>query len=70
MGTFMSGLTAILFFITIIVAALSSAVSMMEVAVAYLVEEKHVTRVKATSGNIHFLLSAWEHLLVVVRATF
>lgn len=54
MGTFMSSLTAILFFITIIVAALSSAVSMMEVAVAYLVEEKNVTRMKATVGIFIF----------------
>jgi NSS family neurotransmitter:Na+ symporter len=44
-----SGVTAILFFITILVAALTSSISMMEVGVAYLVEEKHFTRFKATA---------------------
>lgn len=56
MGNVVSGVVAILFFLTVIVAALSSAVSMMEVGVAYLVEEKHVTRAKATLGIFFFAL--------------
>jgi NSS family neurotransmitter:Na+ symporter len=43
----LSGLVSILFFLTILVAAVSSAISMLEVGVAYLVEEKHLTRGKA-----------------------
>ncbi len=43
----LSGLVSILFFLTILVAAVSSAISMLEVGVAYLVEEKHFTRGKA-----------------------
>ena len=39
-----SALVAILFFLTILVAALTSAISMMEVGVAYLVEEKGMRR--------------------------
>lgn len=45
---FLSAATAILFFISITVAALSSAISMFEVGVAYLVEEQHISRRKAT----------------------
>ena len=41
------GLIAILFFIALLVAALTSSISMLEVAVAYLVEEKGVSRIKA-----------------------
>ena len=41
------GLIAILFFVALLVAALTSSISMLEVAVAYLVEEKKFTRVKA-----------------------
>ena len=41
------GLVAILFFTALLVAALTSSISMLEVAVAYLVEEKNFTRVKA-----------------------
>ncbi len=44
----LSGIIAIVFFLTILVAALTSAISMMEVGVAYLVEEKNFTRGKAT----------------------
>ena len=47
-GVLLSGIVAILFFITILVAALTSSISMMEVGVAYLVEEKGMTRAKAT----------------------
>ncbi len=47
---------AILFFITILVAALSSAISMFEVGVAYLVEEKGISRRTATLGLFAF---AW-----------
>ena len=38
------GLIAILFFVSLLVAALTSSISMMEVAVSYLVEEKKVSR--------------------------
>ena len=41
------GVIAIVFFVALIVAALTSSISMMEVAVAYLVEEKKFTRVGA-----------------------
>ena len=44
----LSNLVAILFFLTVLVAALTSAISMFEVGVAYLVEEKKFTRVSAT----------------------
>lgn len=50
MGAFspvVSSLVAVLFFITILVAALTSAISMYEVGVAYLVEEKNMSRKKA-----------------------
>ena len=43
-----SAAVSILFFLTILVAALSSSISMMEVGVAYLVEEKDVPRKRAT----------------------
>ena len=51
MGTnipWISAIVAILFFLTILVAALTSAVSMFEVGVAYLTEEKGCSRKKAT----------------------
>ena len=41
------GLVAILFFIALLVAALTSAISMFEVGVAYLVEERKMSRVGA-----------------------
>ena len=41
------GVIAILFFIALLVAALTSSISMLEVAVAYLVEEKNFSRVAA-----------------------
>jgi len=47
-GPILSAIVAILFFLTILVAALTSAISMIEVGVAYLVEEKGFTRGKAT----------------------
>ncbi len=47
-GQVISAAVSILFFLTILVAALSSSISMMEVGVAYLVEEKKLTRHKAT----------------------
>ena len=43
----LSSLVAVLFFLTILVAALTSAISMYEVGVAYLVEEKKLSRKKA-----------------------
>ena len=42
------GLIAILFFVALLVAALTSSISMLEVAVAYLVEEKGVSRTAAS----------------------
>lgn len=47
-GQVISAAVSILFFLTILVAALSSSISMMEVGVAYLVEEKKLSRHKAT----------------------
>ena len=41
------GFIAILFFLALLVAALTSSISMLEVAVAYLVEEKKFSRVSA-----------------------
>ena len=41
------GFVAILFFVALLVAALTSSISMLEVAVAYLVEEKNFSRVAA-----------------------
>ena len=41
------GLVAILFFLALLVAALTSSISMLEVAVAYLVEEKKIPRIWA-----------------------
>lgn len=41
------GIVAIVFFIALLVAALTSSISMLEVAVAYLVEEKKFTRTRA-----------------------
>ena len=41
------GFVAILFFVALLVAALSSSISMLEVAVAYLVEEKNMKRINA-----------------------
>ncbi len=51
MATFspiLSSVVAILFFLTVLIAALTSAVSLFEVGVAYLVEEKNVKRLPAT----------------------
>lgn len=44
----LSSVVAILFFVTILFAALTSSVSMLETGVAYLVDEKHMKRWKAT----------------------
>ena len=51
-----SAIVAILFFVTILVAALTSAISMMEVGVAYLTEEKGLKRKTATFAITAF---AW-----------
>jgi NSS family neurotransmitter:Na+ symporter len=48
MGTTMSVIVAVLFFFTVVIAALSSAISMMEVGVAYLVGERGFSRKSAT----------------------
>lgn len=44
-----SAVVSILFFLTILVAALTSSISMIEVGTAYLVEEKNMTRGKAVA---------------------
>lgn len=52
MGTaspLLSRIISILFFLTVVIAALTSSISMCEVGVAYLVEEKKMSRLKATS---------------------
>lgn len=46
---FLSAIIAIIFFLSILVAALTSAISMMEVGVAYLCEEKKMSRKAATA---------------------
>lgn len=43
----LSGVIAIIFFTTIVFAALSSSISMLETGVAYLVDQKHMSRGKA-----------------------
>ena len=53
-GQAVSFVIAVIFFLTILVAALTSSISMMEVGVAYLVEEKGVSRHKATIGIFVF----------------
>lgn len=47
-NVWLSAGVAILFFLTVLVAALTSAISMMEVSVAFLVEEKRMSRLAAT----------------------
>ncbi len=46
---FISAAVSILFFVTILVAALTSSISMIEVGTAYLVEEKNMSRAKAVA---------------------
>lgn len=46
---FLSAIIAIIFFLSILVAALTSAISMMEVGVAYLCEEKKMSRKASTA---------------------
>ena len=53
-GLVLSAAVAIIFFITILVAALTSSISMMEVGVAYLSEEKGISRPAATAGIFIF----------------
>lgn len=55
-GRVLSGIVAILFFVSVLVAALSSAVSLMEVGVACLVEEKKVSRGAAIISIFVFCL--------------
>ena len=45
----LSAVVAVLFFVTIVCAAFTSAISMFEVGVAYLVEQRKLTRCKATA---------------------
>ena len=55
---FMSAAASVVFFLTILVAALTSSISMMEVGVAYVVEERHVSRHRATLGIFFFSFAA------------
>ena len=48
---FLSAIIAIIFFLSILVAALTSAISMLEVGVAYLCEEKKMSRKASTAVN-------------------
>lgn len=48
----MGGIIAILFFLALLVAALTSSVSIFEVGVAYLVEERHISR-KAAAATVY-----------------
>ncbi|MCI1640198.1 MAG: sodium-dependent transporter [Bacteroidales bacterium] len=41
---YISSLVAVIFFLTVLVAALTSSISLLEVGVAYLIEEKHLSR--------------------------
>ena len=52
----LSAVVAVLFFVTIVFAAFTSAISMYEVGVAYLVEQKHITRRRAT---VLIFLGTW-----------
>ena len=50
MTPWVGAVISILFFLSVLVAALTSSISLLEVGVAYLVEEKGVSRTKATIG--------------------
>ena len=50
MTPWVGAVLSILFFLSVLVAALTSSISLLEVGVAYLVEEKGVSRTKATIG--------------------
>lgn len=50
MTPWVGAVVSILFFLSVLVAALTSSISLLEVGVAYLVEEKGVSRTKATIG--------------------
>ena len=50
MTPWVGAVISILFFMSVLVAALTSSISLLEVGVAYLVEEKGVSRTKATIG--------------------
>jgi NSS family neurotransmitter:Na+ symporter len=50
MTPWLGAVISILFFLSVLVAALTSSISLLEVGVAYLVEEKGVSRTKATIG--------------------
>ena len=52
----LGGLIAVLFFMALIVAALTSSISLYEVGVAYLMEEKHMSRKKA---SVLIFVVAW-----------
>ena len=53
---FISRLISIIFFLTVVIAALTSSISMFEVGVAYLVEERHLSRRRAV---LYILLGTW-----------
>ncbi|MBQ9410933.1 MAG: sodium-dependent transporter [Bacteroidales bacterium] len=50
MTPWLGAVISILFFLSVLMAALTSSISLLEVGVAYLVEEKGVSRTKATIG--------------------
>ena len=50
MSPWVGAIISILFFLSVLMAALTSSISLLEVGVAYLVEEKGVSRTKATIG--------------------
>ena len=50
MSPWVGAMVSILFFLSVLVAALTSSISLLEVGVAYLVEEKGISRTKATIG--------------------
>lgn len=50
MTPWVGAVISILFFLSVLVAALTSSISLLEVGVAYLVEEKGISRTKATIG--------------------
>ncbi|MBR1887212.1 MAG: sodium-dependent transporter [Bacteroidales bacterium] len=50
MTPWVGAVVSILFFLSVLVAALTSSISLLEVGVAYLVEERGVSRTKATIG--------------------
>jgi NSS family neurotransmitter:Na+ symporter len=59
-----SSIVAILFFLTVLVAALTSSISLIEVGVAYLIEEMHISRVACLCDCVYFHRSCGRVLLL------